>query len=74
MFTMALASLSLSGSRWGWFVGGVAFLATGVVALRQYQDEEETEYEQPASGSFVLWAILVMLLAMLLMFWFFSNP
>jgi hypothetical protein len=71
LFVMALACLALSGNGWGWFVGGIVFLGVGIFALRQSNQEEETEREG-ASNSFIVSALLFMVVAMLFMFWFFS--
>ena len=71
LFIMAISCLVLAGtnSSLGWFVGGVIVLSLAIYAMRQFKREEETEREG-VSISFFGAAILIMIVAMLGLFWF----
>lgn len=70
LFVMAIACLVLAGTNksLGWLVGGVVLLFVAVYAMRQFKKEEETEREGVSIGFFGV-AIIIMLAAMLGLFW-----
>jgi hypothetical protein len=70
LFVMAIACFILAGtgSSLGWLAGGVVILSVAIYALRQFKKEAETPREGVSIGFFGL-AVLVMIVAMLGLFW-----
>lgn len=70
LFIMAFSCLILAGtnSSLGWLVGGIALLSVAIYAMRQFKKEEETERQGVSIGFFGV-AILIMIVAMLGLFW-----
>jgi hypothetical protein len=70
LFVMAISCLVLAGAKssLGWLVGGVVLLSGAIYAMRQFKKEEETEREGVSIGFFGM-AILIMIVAMLGVFW-----
>jgi hypothetical protein len=71
LYIMAAASVVAAfGDRsWGWAVGAVAFFVVAQVARRQLRKEAESDRREGPRLSFVGIAMLVMVVAILLMFW-----
>jgi len=74
LFISALACLVIAGTRFslGWLLGGIVLFPVAVSALRQFKKEQETGRATP-SGGFVAKAILIMIAAMLFLFWLQSS-
>jgi hypothetical protein len=70
LFVMAISCLGLAVAKWspGWLIGGVVLLSVATYAVRQFRKEEESEREGVSIGFFGI-AILVMITAMLGLFW-----
>lgn len=66
-FVVALTTSSL-----GWLGGGIVLLFVAIYARRQFKNEEETE-RKGVSISFFGMAILIMIVAMLGLFWLQSS-
>lgn len=70
LFVMAAACVLIAiGDRsWGWLIGGIVFFAVANMARRQLKKEAESGREG-ASISFFGVAVLLMIVAMLFLFW-----
>lgn len=70
VFITAIACLILAGtnSSLGWLIGGVVLLSLAIYAMRQFKKEQETERERVSIGFFGV-AIMIMIVAMLGLFW-----
>lgn len=70
LFIMAMSCLVLAGikSSLAWLVGGIVLLSVAIYAMRQFKKEEETEREGASIGFFGV-AIMIMIVAMLGLFW-----
>jgi hypothetical protein len=70
LFVMAIACFIIggTGSSLGWLVGGVVLLSVAVYAMRQFKKEAEAPREGVSIGFFGL-AIVIMIVAMLGLFW-----
>lgn len=71
LYIMAIASVVAAfGDRsWGWAIGAIAFFLVAQFARRQLKKEVASDERAPPRLGFVGIAMLVMVVAILLMFW-----